>query len=79
MKDAAAAHSTLLATTLIPGILREWGASTPQDVEEFYASRLCSQLVDPETGMWQLGCTTLAKAYAMERAGLDYQDPREFR
>lgn len=68
--------STLLATTLIPSVLRETGAKTASDVEDFFASRLCSQLVDPETGMWQLGATTLAEAYRLEKAGADYQEPR---
>lgn len=67
--------SSLLATVLIPGTLREAGASSARDVEDFFSSRLCSQLCDPETGMWQLGCATLAKAWEMERAGVDYQRP----
>lgn len=68
--------SSLLATNLIPGTLRILGAQTASDVEDFFASRVCSQLADAETGMWQLGCTTLAQAYRLERAGIDYQEPR---
>jgi hypothetical protein len=67
--------STLLATNLIPGTLRELGAESAGEVEDFFASRVCAQLVDQETGMWQLGCVTLAQAYRMELAGIDYQDP----
>jgi hypothetical protein len=61
--------STLLATNLI------LGAESAGEVEDFFASRVCAQLVDQETGMWQLGCVTLAQAYRMELAGIDYQDP----
>lgn len=68
---------SLLATVLIPGTLREAGATNARDIEDFFASRLCDQLCNPETGMWQLGCVTLARAWEMERAGIDYQAPRE--
>lgn len=70
--------SSLLATSLIPSILREVGVTEPSGVEDFYSSRLCSQLVDVRTGMWQLGGATLAEAYRMERAGIDYQEPKVF-
>ena len=68
--------SSLLATSLIPGILREAGVTEPSEIEDFFESRLCSQLVDGQTGMWELGAVSLAEAYRMERAGIDYQEPR---
>lgn len=76
MPISPSSFRSLLAAVLIPGTLREAGATTPDDVEDFFASRLCSQLCDYETGMWQLGCATLAQAWKMEREGLDYQEPR---
>ena len=68
--------SSLLATTLIPGVLQKTGVSSAADVEDFFASRVCAQLVDASTGMWELGATTLAEAYRLEREGVDYQEPR---
>ena len=68
--------SSLLATTLIPGILRESGHTDAQGVEEFFRSRVCAQLADAGTGMWELGCTALAQAWRLEREGIDYQEAR---
>ncbi|MBQ9005517.1 MAG: hypothetical protein IJ092_03990, partial [Atopobiaceae bacterium] len=65
-----------LATTLIPGTLAAAGVDSAAGVEDFFASRLCAQLADPRTGMWQLGCVTLARAYELERQGVDYQEPQ---
>lgn len=68
--------SCLLATTLIPAILRDLSATSAGDVESFFASRLCAQLADAKTGMWELGHTALAEAHRLEQAGIDYQEPR---
>lgn len=68
--------SSLLATTLIPGILRESGITDVRGVEDFFRSRVCAQLADAGTGMWELGCSTLAQAWRLERKGIDYQEAR---
>ena len=68
--------SSLLATCLIPGILREAGVSDAQGVEDFFRSRVCAQLVNAGTVMRELGAVTLVQAWRMERDGIDYQEPR---
>lgn len=76
MPVSQASFSALLASVLIPGVLREAGVNDAKDVEQFFRSRVCSQLCDRETGMWQLGCPTLAHAWKLERDGIDYQQPK---
>jgi len=72
--------STLLGTAILPAVidyLTTGGEDFQATLDQFYRSKLFTQLSDPATGLWHLSAATLAEMYNEERLLGDFTVPEE--
>ena len=72
--------SALLGTAIVPAIidcLTAGGEDYQAMLDQFYRSKLFSQLSEPATGLWHLSAATLAEMYNEERQFGDFSVPEE--